>query len=74
MRVFECYAHTSGAGALIVEQAWAEPWMSIFARLGLRSTSAGGVTIYYTGSGPGAQLASGTRAARGAGRAQLVRT
>jgi hypothetical protein len=54
--------------------------MSIFARLGLRSTSAGGVTIYYTGSAPGIQpasgiqRASGTRAASGPGRAQLVRT
>ncbi|HEY6495875.1 MAG TPA: hypothetical protein VIZ43_21550, partial [Trebonia sp.] len=46
VRVFEQYIHTSGLGAIIVEQAWAEPWTSIFARLGLHGTSAGGVTIY----------------------------
>ncbi|HEY0934125.1 MAG TPA: hypothetical protein VGD91_10315, partial [Trebonia sp.] len=43
---FESYLRTSGIGAILVEQAWAEPWMSIFGRLGLHGTSAGGVTVY----------------------------
>jgi len=36
-------------GAIIVEQAWAEPWTKVFARLGLHGTPAGGVTVYPTG-------------------------
>ena len=45
---FERYIHTSGLGAVIVEQAWAQPWMTIFGKLGLRGRSVGGVTIYST--------------------------
>jgi hypothetical protein len=36
-------------GAVIVEQAWAEPWMSVFGRIGLPGTSVGGVIVYLTG-------------------------
>jgi hypothetical protein len=46
---FEDYLRSSGTGAILVEQAWAEPWMSIFGRLGLHGTSAGGVTVYPVG-------------------------
>ena len=53
-RQFEGYVRTAGIGAVIVEQAWADPWMSIFGKLGLRSASVGGVTIYSTGVKPAA--------------------
>jgi hypothetical protein len=43
---FENYARKAGVGALIVENAWAEKWMYIFATLGLKSTDTGGVTIF----------------------------
>jgi hypothetical protein len=43
---FLAYAREAGIGAVIVDQAWAETWMSIFSRLGMRGTSAGGITIY----------------------------
>jgi len=48
VRQFESYLHTAGIGAVIVERAWAEPWMSIFGKLGMSATSVGGVTIYST--------------------------
>ena len=50
IRAFESYLHTSHLGAILVEQAWAEPWTSIFGRLGLHGTSAGGVTVYPVSS------------------------
>jgi hypothetical protein len=43
---FENYARKAGVGALIVENAWAEKWMYIFATLGFKSTDTGGVTIF----------------------------
>lgn len=46
---FERYAQQARIGAVIVEQAWAEPWMSIFGRMGLHGTSVGGVIVYPTG-------------------------
>ena len=48
---FESYLRTSGIGAILVEQAWAEPWMGIFSRLGLHGTSVGGVTVYPVPAG-----------------------
>jgi hypothetical protein len=46
-RMFEDYARSSGLGAIVVEQAWAEPWMrNLGSKLGMPGTSAGGVTIY----------------------------
>jgi hypothetical protein len=48
VRQLESYLHTAGIGAVIVEQAWAQPWMSIFGKLGMPATSVGGVTIYST--------------------------
>ena len=50
IRQFKDYVHSAGIGAVIVEQAWAEPWMlTVFDRAGLHGTSVGGVTIYPTG-------------------------
>jgi hypothetical protein len=52
MRLFKGYVHSAGIGAIIVEQAWAQPWMlTVFGKSGLHGTSAGGVTIYPTGYG-----------------------
>ena len=48
VRGFQEYVKQAGIGAVIVEQAWAEPWMSVFARIGLHGTSVGGVTVYPT--------------------------
>jgi hypothetical protein len=45
-RMFADYARSSGLGALVVEHAWAEPWMNKLGRLGMRGTSVDGVTIY----------------------------
>jgi hypothetical protein len=50
-REFFRYAHEAGLGAIIVEQAWSEKWMYVFGTLGLRGTTVGGVTVYYTSSG-----------------------
>ena len=50
VRGFREYVRQAGIGAVIVEQAWAEPWMSVFARIGLHGTSVGGVTVYTTGA------------------------
>lgn len=52
VRQFESWLRTAGIGAVIVEQAWAEPWMSDFGKLGMPATSAGGVTIYSTRHSP----------------------
>ena len=44
---FADYVRSSGVGAIVVEQAWEEPWMRDFATvLGMRGTSVGGVTVY----------------------------
>ena len=52
IREFKGYVHSAGVGAIIVEQAWAQPWMlTVFDRAGLHGTSVGGVTIYPTGYG-----------------------
>ncbi len=41
------YIRSSGLGAIVVEQAWEDPWMRNFStRLGMRGTSVGGVTVY----------------------------
>jgi hypothetical protein len=48
IRLFDDYARSSGLGAIVVEQAWEEPWMNL-AKLGMRGTSVGGVTIYPMG-------------------------
>jgi len=45
---FRAYVHQAGVGAILVEQAWAEPWMRIFSRIGLHGTQVGGVIVYRT--------------------------
>jgi hypothetical protein len=45
---FRAYVGHAHIGAIIVERAWSEKWMYVFGRLGLRSTTAGGVTVYRT--------------------------
>jgi hypothetical protein len=50
IRQFKGYVHSAGIGAIIVERAWAEPWMlTVFGRAGLHGTPAGGVIVYPTG-------------------------
>jgi hypothetical protein len=44
--VFLAYLRRAGVGAVLVDDAWAEPWMDVFGKLGLRSTTVGGVTLY----------------------------
>jgi hypothetical protein len=63
LRMFDDYARSSGLGAIVVEQAWAEPWMNL-GRLGMRGTTAGGVTVYPMAP----WLASQARLAAAAGR------
>jgi hypothetical protein len=46
IRQFREFARDSHLGAVLVEQLWAEPWMSVFGRMGMHGTSVGGVTIY----------------------------
>ena len=48
LAMFDQYARSSGLGAIVVEQAWEEPWMNL-SKLGLHGTSVGGVTIYPMG-------------------------
>jgi hypothetical protein len=51
IRQFKHYVYTAGIGAVVVEQAWAQPWMlTVFGEAGLHGTSVGGVTIYPTGA------------------------
>jgi hypothetical protein len=45
---FESYVRSAGISDIIVERAWAEKWMFIFGKLGMKSHTVGGVTIYST--------------------------
>jgi hypothetical protein len=47
-RQFLAYVHQAGVGAILVERAWAAPWMSVFGRMGLHGTPVGGVIVYRT--------------------------
>jgi hypothetical protein len=47
-REFLDFTRQAGVGAVIVEDAWAANWMSIFNRMGLDSIHVGGVTVYRT--------------------------
>jgi hypothetical protein len=46
--LFDDYLRSSGVGAIVVEQAWEEPWMNL-RRLGMHGISVGGVTVYPMG-------------------------
>ena len=48
-RAFLSFVRTAGVGAVIIERAWTSRWMRVFGRLGMRSTTVGGVTLYRTG-------------------------
>jgi hypothetical protein len=43
---FRAYVHQAGVGAILVERAWAAPWMQVFSRMGLHGTSVGGMIVY----------------------------
>jgi hypothetical protein len=47
-RRFLAYVRQAGVGAILVERAWAAPWMNVFGRMGLHGTPAGGVIVYRT--------------------------
>jgi hypothetical protein len=49
VRQFQEYVRDAGVSAILVDQAWAERWMSVFSRTGMHGTSVGGVTVYPTG-------------------------
>jgi hypothetical protein len=49
---FKNYVRQAKIGAVIVERAWAAPWMlTNYVKAGLHGTSVGGVIIYPTGTG-----------------------
>ena len=62
---FDDYARAQGIGALVVEQAWARPWMRKLPRLGMHGISAGGVTIYPMAPWLAAQARCKTASCRG---------
>ena len=44
---FAAYLRSAGVGAILVEQAWEDPWMhNLASKLGMHGTSVGGVTVY----------------------------
>jgi hypothetical protein len=47
-RRFRAYVRRAGVGAILVERAWAAPWMQVFSRMGLHDTSVGGMIVYRT--------------------------
>ena len=47
-RQFRAYARRAGVGAILVERAWAAPWMQVFSRMGLHGTWVGGMIVYRT--------------------------
>jgi hypothetical protein len=47
-RQFRAYVRQAGVGAILVERAWAAPWMDVFSRMGLHATPVRGVIVYRT--------------------------
>jgi hypothetical protein len=46
-QMLEDYLRSAGVGAILVEQAWEDPWMhNLDTKLHMHGTSAGGVTVY----------------------------
>jgi hypothetical protein len=43
---FKAYVKSAHIGAIIVERDWSEHWMYVFAKLGMKATTVGGVTIF----------------------------
>jgi hypothetical protein len=48
---FHAYVKSAQIGAIIVERDWSEHWMYVFGKLGLKTTTVGGVTIFSTANG-----------------------
>jgi hypothetical protein len=48
---FRAYIKSAKIGALIVERDWSEHWMYVFGKLGLKTTTVGGVTVFRTNLG-----------------------
>jgi hypothetical protein len=46
---FHAYVKSAHIGAIVVERAWSERWMYVFGKLGLKTDTVGGVTIFRTG-------------------------
>jgi hypothetical protein len=51
VEAFKAYVKSADIGAIIVERDWSEHWMYVFAKLGMKSTTVGGVTIFRTANG-----------------------
>jgi hypothetical protein len=45
---FKAYVKSAKIGALVVERTWSEHWMYVFGKLGLKTTTVGGVAIFQT--------------------------
>jgi hypothetical protein len=45
---FRAYVHQAGVGAILVERAWAAPWMRVFSQMGLHGRLVGGMIVYRT--------------------------
>lgn len=43
---FRAYIRQAGVGAILVERAWAAPWMDVFRLMGLHGTRVGGMIVY----------------------------
>jgi hypothetical protein len=48
---FKAYVKSAHIGALVVERAWSEQWMYVFGKLGMKTTTVGGVTVFQVVSG-----------------------
>jgi hypothetical protein len=48
---FKAYIKKDHIGAIVVERDWSERWMYVFGKLGLKTTTVGGVTIFRTTDG-----------------------
>ena len=48
---FKAYIKSAHIGALVVERAWSEQWMYVFGKLGMKTTTVGGVTVFQVVSG-----------------------
>jgi hypothetical protein len=47
---FKAYIKSAHVGALVVERAWSEHWMYVFGKIGLKTTTVGGVTVFQVPS------------------------
>jgi hypothetical protein len=47
---FEAYIKSAHVGALLVERAYSEHWMYVFGKLGMKTTTVGGMTVFQVPS------------------------